>query len=203
MKTAATVALLCMLTFVQPLKIFAQDYIPVFSRDYSSRLSVEVDPLAFLYKGYSLHIRYQPMFSELFVIGLGTYGLDLPEAIVDFNDRNRDLGWDVRIRSAYLLYGEFYAKRANNGWFIGEQVGFQSFKVSIDGESGGSTNFNNFLAMTYVGYAWRPYKGSFYVKPWVGLGITEKIDGINRVGPMKYHVAPLFPYFTVHAGYTF
>lgn len=203
MKSVAAVVLVFSMTFTGPTKILCQKYIPVFSRDYSSRLSVEVDPITFLYKGYSLHVRYQPMFSERFLIGLGTYALDLPETIVDFNDHNRDLGWDVRIRSAYLLYGELYAKEANNGWFIGEQVGFQSFKVSIARESTGSTSFNNLLLMTYLGYSWRPYKGSFYIKPWVGIGFAEKVDGINRVGSMKYDISPLFPYFTFHAGYTF
>lgn len=203
MKSQAAVLLVFSLIFAGPGKILGQDYIPVFSRDYGSRFSVEIDPVTFLYKGYSLHLRYQPMFSERFLIGLGTYALDLPETILDFNERNRDLGWDVRIRSAYLLYGELYAKEANNGWFIGEQIGFQSFKVSIEREAGGSTSFNNLLLMTYLGYSWRPYKGSFYFKPWIGLGFAEKIDGINTAGSMKYYISPLFPYFTFHAGYTF
>ncbi|MEX1239284.1 MAG: hypothetical protein WEB30_06190 [Cyclobacteriaceae bacterium] len=204
MKSLAAVLLVFVVTFTAPSKIFGQDYIPVFSQDYGSRLSVEIDPIAFLYKGYSFHLRYQPMFSEKFLVGLGAYALNLPETMVDFNSSNRDLGWDVRIRSAFFLYGELYAKGANDGWFIGEQVGFQSFKVSIERESGGSTSFNNLLLMTYLGYSWRPYKGSFYIKPWIGLGFAEKVDGINRVrGSIEYDISPLFPYFTFHAGYTF
>jgi hypothetical protein len=203
MKFAATVLLLFTVTFIGPAKIFGQDYIPVFTQDYSSRLSVEIDPIAFLFRGYSLHLRYQPMFSEKLLVGLGTYAHDLPETMIDFNSANRDMGWDVRIKSAYLLYGEFYIKQANNGWFIGEQIGFQSFKVSIERELSGSTNFNNVLLMTYLGYSWHPYKGSFYIKPWIGLGYTEKIDGINKTGAMKYDISPFFPYFTFHAGYTF
>lgn len=180
-----------------------QDYIPIFTRDYRSGLSAEIDPVAFLYKGYSLHLRYQPMFSERFLIGAGTYAMDLPETFVDLNALNRDRGWDVRIRSAFFLAGEFYATEANHRWFIGEQVGFQRFMVSNNRETSGSARFNNLLLLTYIGYSWHPYKGSFYIKPWVGLGNTTKVDGLNTVGSMHYDIAPLYGFFTFHVGYGF
>lgn len=181
----------------------AQDYIPIFSRDYRSRLSAEIDPVTFLFRGHSLHLRYQPMFSEHLLIGVGTYAMDLPDLFVDGNPDNRERGWKARIRSAYLMYGEYYAKAANQGWFVGEQVGFQTFKVSNYREAQGSASFNTAIAMTYAGYSWHPYKGALYIKPWIGLGITGKIDGVNRVGSLAYDVGPLFPFFTFHAGYTF
>ena len=184
-------------------KAFGQDYIPIFSQDYSSRLSFEIDPLTFLYRGYSLHVRYQPMFSKRALIGGGTYAMDLPQQYVNLNRLNRDEGWNVRIRSAYFVTVELYATQANQGWFIGEQIGFQSFKISTDEEISGSANFNNLLLLTYGGYSWHPYKGSFYLKPWIGLGYTDKVDGVNKVGSKRYSIAPLFPFFTFHAGYTF
>ena len=184
-------------------KVLSQDYIPIFSLDYGSRLSVEIDPISFILKGHSVHARYQPMFSEKFLIGLGTYAMDLPEAVLNMNPDNRDKGWNARIRSAYFLYGELYARKGNHGWFIGEQIGFQNFRVSNEREASGSTEFNSLLLMTYIGYSWHPYKGSFYIKPWAGLGISEKVDGINTIGSMRYDVGPLFPFFAVHVGYTF
>ena len=194
---------LCISCLVNVPKISGQDYIPIFTQDYGSRLSMELDPVTFLYKGYSLHVRYQPMFSERLLIGVGTYALDLPEPIVDLNSKNRDLGWKARVRSAYFLSGEFYAKEANNGWFVGEQIGFQSFKVFNENEDRGSASFNNMLLLTYVGYSWHPYKGSFYIKPWVGLGYTQKVDGLNTVGSMKYDISPLYGFLTFHIGYNF
>ena len=182
---------------------YAQDYIPVFSRDYSSRFSVEIDPITFILRGHSLHLRYQPMFTEKFLIGIGAYAMNLPEPVLNLNAGNRDKGWEVRIRSAYFLYGELYPGRANHGWFIGEQIGFQSFRVSNNIEGGGSAEFNNLLLMTYLGYSWHPYKGSFYIKPWIGLGLAEMVDGISTVGTLTYEVGPFFPFFTVHIGYTF
>lgn len=205
MKTSTVLALplaLFLTMFVEHVAC-GQDYIPIFTRDYSSRLSAEIDPVTFLYKGYSFHLRYQPMFSERFLIGAGTYAMDLPETFVDFNTANRDRGWNVRIRSAYFLHGEFYVTEANHRWFIGEQIGFQRFMVSNDREARGSARFNNLLLLTYIGYSWHPYKGSFYIKPWVGLGYTTKVDGLNTVGSMKYDISPLYGFFTVHVGYSF
>lgn len=203
MKRIFLMTILSSIIFASTPSVFGQDYIPIFTKSYSSRLSLEIDPVTFLLKGYSLHARYQPMFSERLLIGVGTYALDLPDAIVDFNKDNRDKGWEARIRNAYFLYGEFYPGKANHGWFIGEQIGFQSYKVSNETEVSGTTSFNTILLMTYAGYSWHPYKGSFYIKPWIGLGFTEKIDGINQVGGLKYEVGPWFPFFTFHAGYTF
>ena len=183
-------------------KTFCQDYLAVFTQDYGSRLSVEIDPITFLLEGYSFHLRYQPMFSERFLIGAGTYAQDLPEPFVDLNRHNRDRGWVVRVRSAYFLYGEIYADEANNGWFIGEQIGFQRFMVDNETEVRGSAYFNNLTLLTYLGYSWHPYKGSFYIKPWIGLGLTQKVDGVNTIGSTEYHVSPLTGFLTLHFGYS-
>lgn len=181
----------------------AQDYIPIFTRDYSSRLSIEIDPITFLLKGHSFYVRYQPMFTDRFVIGIGTYAMDVPEQILDMNRHNRDKGWDARIRGAYLVSAEFYAGEANNGWFIGERIGFQSIRIRNSAEVRGSATFNSLFLTTYLGYNWHPYKGSFFVKPWVGIGYREKVDGTNQVGDLRYDIGPLFPFFTIHLGYTF
>lgn len=183
--------------------VLAQDYIPIFSRDYSSRLSVELDPMSFLLKGYSFHVRYQPMFTERFLIGIGTYAMNVPETVLNMNPENRDVGWDVRIRGAYLLTAAFYPKRANHGWFIGEQIGFQTLRVINDGEFPGAASLNNLLLLTHMGYSWHPWKGSFFVKPWIGLGFNQMIDGTNEVGGKSYDLGPWSPFFTIHLGYSF
>jgi hypothetical protein len=184
-------------------RLYAQDYIPVFSQDYSSRLSLEIDPATFILRGYSFHVRYQPMFSERFLIGVGTYAFDMPQALVNMNGMNKDEGWKVKVRNAYSLYGELFFTKANHGWFIGEQVGFQRFRVSNNKEATGLAKFNCLVLMTYLGYSWHPYKGSFYIKPWLGLGYTSRVDGTNTVGSMRYDVAPLTAFFTFHIGYSF
>jgi hypothetical protein len=169
-----------------------------------TRISVETDPSTFILKGYALHVRIQPASCNKWLIGAGTYGLQLPDKIVDLNANNKNEGWNVRIRSAYALYGEYYFREANKRWFIGEQIGIQNFRVANDQEAAAtSANFRNLLLMTYIGYSWHPWKGQFYIKPWAGLGYTNKISGSTTVGTMNYDVAPLFPFVTFHVGYTF
>ncbi len=181
----------------------AYDYIPIFSGAYDARLSIEADPIAFFLEGYSVHLRYQPVFSEHFLIGVGTYAMDLPGALIDLDSKNRGHGWDAWIRSAYSLYGELYLSDANAGWFIGEQIGIQNYRVRNHLEGGGTASFSAFVAMTYGGYSWRPRNAAFYLKPWIGLGFIDKIDGVNTVGNRRYQVGPLFPMLTLHVGYTF
>jgi hypothetical protein len=127
----------------------------------------------------------------------------MSQTLINLNGNNADEGWKVKIRNAYSLYGELYFHEANQRWFIGEQIGFQRFRVSNNNETSGPVKFNNLLLMTYIGYSWHPFKGSFYIKPWAGLGYTTKVDGTNTVGPMTYYISPLFPFVTFHAGYTF
>jgi hypothetical protein len=169
-----------------------------------TKFSIETDPSTFALKGYAIHIRIQPASCKRFLIGAGSYGLTLPDKMVDLNKNNRSEGWDVKIKSAYALYGEYYFKEANRGWFVGEQVGLQNFKISNDQEqSAVAADFRNLLLLTYIGYSWHPYKGRFYIKPWAGLGYTNKITGSTTVGTKVYDVAPLFPFVTFHVGYTF
>jgi hypothetical protein len=194
MKTTRTLLALLAISCASVLTISAQE---------KTKVSIETDPSTFVLKGYALHLRIQPGSSNKFLIGAGTYGLNLPDQMVDLNKNNRNEGWNVRIKSAYALYGEYYFREANKRWFVGEQIGIQNFRVSNDQEQAASdADFRNLLLMTYVGYSWHPYKGRFYVKPWAGLGYTDKVSGSTTVGAMSYDVAPLFPFVTFHIGYT-
>jgi hypothetical protein len=174
------------------------------AQERTTLFAVEIDPTTYMLKGYSLHLRIKPAGCDKWMIGAGTYGLNLPDMLVNLNPKNKNEGWDVRINSAYALYGEYYFKEANQRWFIGEQVGVQNFKISNDTESSADqAKFRNILLMTYFGYSWHPGNGDFYIKPWAGLGYTHKVLGYTTVGNLYYDVAPIFPFVTLHLGYNF
>jgi hypothetical protein len=167
-------------------------------------LSVETDPSTFLFEGYSIHLRLQPKGSERWLVGAGSYGMKMPDLMVDLNKNNKDEGWNVRIKNAFALFGEYYFNEANQRWFVGEQAGIQNYKIRNEQEQlAGPAEFRNLLFLTYVGYSWHPYKGSFYIKPWAGLGYSKQISGSTTVGTMEYDNAPLFPFVTFHIGYSF
>ncbi|VXB80969.1 conserved exported hypothetical protein [Flavobacterium sp. 9AF] len=190
------VAILMTLSFYQ--LNFAQET----KTNEKTKLSFEVDPATFLFNGYSFHIRLQPKGCEHLLIGLGTYSMDLPDLIVNFNKKNKDEGWDVKINQGYSLFAEQHLTEVNNKWFIGTQIGIQEFKIEKNNTLG-STKFTNILTMGYFGYTIRPLKNNFYIKPWLGIGYTSKLSGNNNIAMTEFDIAPITMFATFHIGYTF
>lgn len=167
-----------------------------------TRVSLEIDPVTFAFSGYSAHLRIQPKSNEHLLLGAGIYAMNLPSAIVDFNENNRDKGWNVRINQGYGLFSEYYFDKANKKWFLGAQTSIQQYKIENDKENGDS-KFNNALIMAYGGYSFQLFQSNLYIKPWAGIGYTTKISGKNRLGESTYDVAPITMFATLHIGYTF
>jgi hypothetical protein len=167
----------------------------------SCLLGLETDPSTFFFNGYAAHLRYKPAGSH-FNVGLGVYALDYPGVMVDMNSDNRSKGWQVRINSAYGLFGEYYFKASARGWYVGMQISQQNFRIGKEGASG-KTNFSNLLLMPSIGYTWMLPHTSFYLKPWFGIGYTGKISGTNTVNAQYYSISSVVPFFTLHAGYYF
>lgn len=165
-------------------------------------ISVETDPSTFVFNGYAFHIRIKPKNSKHLVIGAGTYALDMPNFLVNLNKDNKDKGWNVRINNAISLFGEYYFKEPNIHWFIGLQTGIQLYKNTNDYIPGAESKYTNLLIMPSVGYNWKPFNNGFYIKPWLGLGYTNKISGDNTINGLRYKIAPVTNFVTVHIGYT-
>ncbi len=166
------------------------------------RFGVEVDPATFVFKGYSLHLRIQAKNSDNLLLGVGTYAMNMPDALINRNEQNRDKGWQVRINQAYGLFAEHHFTEVNRKLFAGVQLGIQQFKLSKEAQTGNVKHLN-MLAMAYFGYTFRPFQGNFYVKPWAGVGYTSMLDGKNELAQEEYQIAPLTMFVTLHVGYTF
>lgn len=117
--------------------------------------------------------------------------------------KNKDEGWNVRINSAYSLFGEYYFKEANSKWFVGLQLGIQNYKNTNDVFLDQTSKYSNILIMPSLGYNWQPFSIPLYVKPWVGLSYTTQLSGENSIAGKEYNIAPLLPFITLHVGYTF
>lgn len=166
------------------------------------KLSIEIDPATFFMKGYGIHLRLQPKNCNHLLYGVGIYGLDLPDVLVDFNEKNKNKGWNVRIQQGFSLFGEHHFKDVNKAWFVGMQAGIQKFKLTND-HSPKETSYSNILTMAYAGYTFNPFNNGLYLKPWFGLGYTSKISGDHILDNDTYNIAPITYFATLHIGYTF
>lgn len=164
--------------------------------------SIETDPSTFAFRGYAFHFRIKPKNSQHLLIGAGTYGMDLPAFLINMNADNKDKGWNVRIKSAYALFGEYFFKEANNKWFAGLQVSMQNYENTNDNIPNELSMYSNLLIMPSIGYNWQPFSFPLYFKPWLGLGYTSKISGDNSIDNTTYNISPFVPFVTMHIGYT-
>jgi len=167
-----------------------------------SEFSIEIDPATFLFKGYSIHLRFKPKNSQHLIFGIGAYAMDFPSQLVDLNAKNKNEGWDVRLNQGFGLFGEYHFSEPNKKWFLGTQIGIQEYKIENENLSG-NEHFTNSLFMGYGGYTWRVFNDKFYIKPWAGIGYTSKISGNNSLENLEYDIAPITMFATLHIGYTF
>ncbi len=173
-----------------------------FSQESTNQFSVEIDPITFGFKGYGVHLRFKPKSTDHLLLGVGTYAMDFPSALVDLNKENKDKSWQIRINHGYGLFGEYHFSEVNQKWFIGTQIALQEFKIKND-EFTGHQLFSNGLLLAYAGYSWKPFGNHFYIKPWAGIGYTSKLSGSNQLETLVYHIDPIMMFATVHLGYTF
>ncbi|MCV9389066.1 hypothetical protein [Reichenbachiella ulvae] len=166
------------------------------------KLSIEIDPATFVFNGYGIHLRFQPKNSEHLLLGLGTYGMNMPDALVNFNEKNRNQGWYVRINQGYSLFAEHHFAEVNKKWFVGTQFGIQEYKIK-NADVLGKQDFSNMLAMVYLGYTLKPFRNNLYIKPWAGVGYTTKVSGNNSLETKVYDIEPITMFATLHLGYTF
>jgi hypothetical protein len=172
------------------------------ANEHQATFTVETDPTTFLLDGYALHLRMKPAKTSRVVIGAGTYSMKLPNAIVNLNSNNKHQEWDVRIKSAYSLYGEYYFKEAFSKFFAGVQAGIQNYSIRKNSEAM-SSKYRTVMLMPMIGYTWLPFNFPLYIKPWVGVGYNAKIAGSTLVGISEYDMPRLMPFFTFHVGYKF
>ncbi|MGH1335002.1 MAG: hypothetical protein ACRBFS_02665 [Aureispira sp.] len=174
-----------------------------FAQDQSSKkvkFSLEVDPVTFGFGGYGFHLRFQPKSTEHLLLGIGAYGMNMPQFLVDLNAKNK--GWKARLNQGYGVFAEHYFSEVNNKWFVGGQLGVQEYNVQPEAVEEQAA-FTNLLFMAYGGYTWKPFGFNLYIKPWFGVGYTSKIAGENTVENATYDLFPITMFATLHIGYTF
>ena len=167
----------------------------------SASVDIEIDPATYAFKGDSLHVKYTPDNAPQWRGGLGTYSMEMPDLLIDLNEKNKNQNWDVEIKRAYGLFAEYYFDPSQQGWFVGGQISQQKFQ--IEKPSINSIEFTKSLFMMNLGYKWKINNSAFYLLPWAGVGYTKTIDNKNERVASGFDVNPVAAFMTVHLGYEF
>lgn len=157
---------------------------------------LEVDPLAYIMNGYSVHAIYAPGHLRF---DLGAYGLELPEGLrtnEGFSTQHGGYGLKVN-----------YSFHGIKGLFVGVGTGY-STEEATHLESGTSATGHTVGVGVQVGYRFFLIKDAngrprgLYLAPWIGLDRNFHVDEVRFEG-LEYKQSDWQPFPTVHIGYRF
>lgn len=165
-------------------------------------LRVDVEPAAYVLRGYSVHLRAVTPWQPRLVAGIGAYGFDMPRMMVDLASDNRDEPWDVRLTAGGNVFADYFlGAHPDHGWLAGAQLGVQRYRLRLAGDEGAVTTL---LVMARVGYEWHPWaRRGFYLFPWLGAALGPELGGDTAVGGEDYALPPIVPYGAVELGWRF
>lgn len=150
--------------------------------------AAEVDPLAFLSKGYSGHVIYQ---THGVAVDVGAFGMEFPgfaEPVADF--RTKFAGYGVKVN--------YYGKNPEGGFF-GIGGGTSRFEVQ-EKSTLEQQSFTVNSVGVQTGYRWG--RKGFYLTPWVGFNWVIDPPELSFSGK-KYQCPGTNIFPTIHLGYQF
>lgn len=160
----------------------------------SGRIEVEVDPLAYIFKGYSIHAGYQ---RGLFRYDIGFFAIETPEFFTDnkaFTEYSKGVGVKVD-----------YVGNDAEGWFVGLQADYMTSRVTHK-ETADKGNGGVWGVGIRGGYRFMlgnsENKRGLYVVPWVGIDkllIQSAVKFSQHI--YKEQTFRIFP--TIHLGWCF
>jgi len=159
-------------------------------------LRVDVEPAAWILRGYSIHLASTLPPAPRVVVGLTLYGFDVPGVLVGLGGDDHADDWDVRLRVGYGVFADAYFDEPRQGWLVGGQLGFQQYRARSAADD---AIFTDVIALVRTGYEWHPGGHGGYLMPWVGAAYTTTISGDTGA----YRVFPVLPYAAIDLGWRF
>jgi hypothetical protein len=156
----------------------------------AQHFDVEIDPIAYALKGYSVHGGY--MWSS-FRLDIGIFGVEAPE----FAHGNEGFANRIDGGGAKL---DYYLIRPGSGMFIGLESGVVRSRVTWTA-SRENAERTEYSVGARTGYRFI-LGGRFTVTPWVGLGYTRNKKD-QHVDGRVFESGAFQPFPTIHLGYKF
>jgi len=153
-------------------------------------LDLEVDPTAYAFSGFSVHVGLGWRDIRL---DLGTFGMDIPE----FFHGNE--GWSASFAGAGAKL-QWFPLATQHQLFVDVSGGVSRQRVELRA-TGASSSETAWAAGLDAG--WRfllPY--GFYATPWAGVSVDFDADDVMLDG-QRYQKRAVVPFAAVHLGYRF
>jgi len=162
----------------------------VYNSAYSQKIDIEIDPIAYALKGFSVHAGLN---SEHIRYDIGIFGIEVPESFHG-NDGFNNYIWGAGAKADYFFSG------TDKGLYTGVGIDLTSSRMRLD-ETGSETSVTQFAAGANIGYKFKLTEHLF-VKPWFGLSYLFNANDIEVDGQI-FEQASIRPFPTVHVGWTF
>jgi hypothetical protein len=165
-------------------------------------ISIELNPLAYAFGGWSIGTAYRPKKIPHWVFNAGAYGFKFPEVFVEQIAGNEGVGFDVRLRLAMTLGTDYYPWREDRqGFAFGMSAVLGAFEITHPDEVG-RARYNSLYLVPRASFTWYPWKG-LYLMPWAGVELHNQLGGTTAVGtktfePIKFQFSP-----NLSIGYSF
>lgn len=155
---------------------------------------LEVDPIAYAMKGYSVHLVQN---LRRFRIDAGVFGIEQPAAITGnkgFSTMTRGFG----VKLNYLLQGV-------RGFYTGVDAGYAANSVR-EIATGAADKGHNLSFGAHAGYRWflfaqhKNMLSGLYITPWAGMSYNYVYDAVSL---RSYKEGNIGYFATVHIGFRF
>jgi len=161
---------------------------------FKKTFEIEIDPIAYMLKGYSIHGIYNYKHLRF---DLGYYGIETPGKLTgneNYNIKSTGFG----IKANYLI-------KKVNGFYTGIDLGYCE-SIATENESKLNDTGHNISLGTHIGYRiflfplQKNVLNGLYLTPWAGISYNHVYDKIK----FENYKDSKFGYFaTFHIGYRF
>jgi len=182
--------------------IFVIFSISLFSQDgLKHNVSVELDPAAFILKGYSVSLKYIPKSLEKVAFMMSIYKSNFPDAMM--KKVNVDKGWtELKFNTSFAAFVEFYLKKKRKGFYFGPSIFLYNKNVKLK-TSNKKINFSSIYPNFRIGYIWYPFRGfDLYLTPWLNVGSEISMDDNNVVNDIEFELNSFNYIVALHVGYS-
>ncbi len=158
------------------------------------RFELEIDPIAYMLKGYSVHGIYR---INRMRFDLGVFGIEQPGAYTgnkDFTTYTQGIGGKIN----YLL-------NAKQTWFAGIGGGYADSQITLK-ETNATQHLYNWSLGVLAGYRFYLLRNTrmngLYLTPWASIDYNMPVNSVHFEG--KTYLLKRWSVFpTIHIGYRF